>query len=334
MLKVGLIGCGFMGGMHSACYNEIEGAQLVAVADVRPEKTEEISKKYGVSEIYSTGIELIEKADVDIIDICLPTFLHAAHAELAMKKGVHVFIEKPVCLTKEEGKKLLKLEKETGAKVQVGQAVRFSDAWAWLKKIVDTKEYGELRSLVLQRLSATPTWGWENWLHNPERSGSVALDLHVHDVDYARFLLGEPDSFTSHAERNEKGVIEQIFTTFTYGKKIVTIEGCWDYPADFPFEECYRAKFDKATVVSTCANGITVYPAQGGQLKPEIVSSFEGTNDIGGNVSDLGEYYNELKYFIERLAANEPLEVAPLCEGVKSVNLALDEIESVGGARI
>lgn len=334
MLKVGLIGCGFMGGMHAACYKEIDGAQLVAVADVRAEKAEEMSKKYGVSEIYNTGAELIEKADVDIVDICLPTFLHTAHAELAMKKGVHVFIEKPVCLTNEEGKKLLELEKETGAKVQVGQCVRFSNAWAWLKNIVDTKEYGELKSLVLQRLSASPTWGWEDWLHNPERSGSVALDLHVHDVDYVRFLLGEPDSFTSHAERNEKGVIEQIFTTFTYGKKVVTVEGCWDYPADFPFEECYRAKFEKATVVSNCENGVTVYPAQGGQFKPEIASSFEGTNDIGGNVSDLGEYYNELKYFVERLAANEPLEVATLSEGVKSVKLALDEIESVGGARI
>ena len=135
MLKVGLIGCGFMGGMHAACYNELEGAQLVAVADIRPEKAEEMSKKYGVSEIYSTGVELIENANVDIIDICLPTFLHAKHAELAMKRGAHVFIEKPVCFTKEEGERLLKVEKETGAKVQVGQGVRFSDNWVWLKNL-------------------------------------------------------------------------------------------------------------------------------------------------------------------------------------------------------
>ena len=145
MFKVGLIGCGFMGGTHADCYNEIEGVQLVAVADVRPEKAEEVAKKCGVSEIYSTGVELIQKADVDIIDICLPTFLHTEHAELAMKKGVHVFIEKPVCLTKEEGERLLKLEKETGAKVQVGQAVRFCDEWVWLKNAIDTKKYGNLK---------------------------------------------------------------------------------------------------------------------------------------------------------------------------------------------
>lgn len=333
MFKVGLIGCGFMGGMHAACYKEIEGAQLVAVADVRAEKADEMAKKYG-AETYSTGKELIEKADVDIIDICLPTFLHTEHAELAMKKGVHVFIEKPVCLTKEEGEKLLKLEKETGAKVQVGQVIRLFDEYVWLKEAVDKKEYGEIKSAVMTRLSSKPTWGWENWLHDPARSGSVALDLHIHDVDFMRYLMGEPDSFTSHVERNEKGVIEQIFTTFKYGKAVVTVEGCWDYPDDFPFEESYRVKFEKATVVYSTASGLTVYPNEGGQIKPEIIPAFEGENDIGGNLSDLGGYYNELKYFIDNLAAGEPLTVAPLCEGVKSVNLALQEIESVGGAKI
>ncbi len=333
MFKVGLIGCGFMGGTHADCYNEIEGVQLVAVADVRPEKAEEVAKKCGVSEIYSTGVELIQKADVDIIDICLPTFLHTEHAELAMKKGVHVFIEKPVCLTKEEGERLLKLEKETGAKVQVGQAMRFCDEWVWLKNAIDSKKYGDLKLLVLQRLSASPTWGWENWLHTPERSGSVALDLNIHDVDFVRFLLGEPDSFTAHAERDSEGVIQQIFATFKYGEKIVSTECCWDYPVDFPFVETYRAKFDKATVVLNAENGLVVYPEEGGQIKPEIVPSFTGTSDNGGNISDLGCYYNELKYFVEKLKANEPLEIAPLCEGVKSVNLTLDEIASVGGAR-
>jgi len=333
MLKIGLIGCGFMGGMHSACYNEIEGAQLVAVADIRPEKADEISKKYGVTEIYSTGIELIEKANVDIIDICLPTFLHAEHAELAMKKGVHVFIEKPVCLTKEEGERLLQIEKETGAKVQIGQVVRFCDEWLWLKDAVDSKKYGEVKSISFQHLSALPTWGWENWLLNHERSRTVALDMHIHHVDFARYMFGEPDTFSSFVERDENGVIQQILTTFKFGNKVITTDCGWNYPVDFPFTENYIAKFEKATAVCTAENGVILYPEEGGQIKQKIASAFTGSNDIGGNISDLGCYYNELKYFIEKLTANEPLEVAPLCEGVKSVNLVLDEIASVGGTK-
>lgn len=332
MLKVGLIGCGFMGGMHSACYKVIDGVKIVAVADVRSEKAQEVAKQHG-AEIFATGEELIEKADVDIIDICLPTYLHTAHAVLAMKKGRNVFIEKPVCLTKEEGELLLKTQKETGAKVQVGQVIRLWDEYKWLKEKADAKEYGEIKSAVFKRLSNTPTWGWENWLHIPEKSGSVALDLHIHDVDFMRYMMGEPDSFTSAAQRNEKGIIEQIFTTFNYGDKVVTVEGCWDYPVDFPFEAGFRVKFEKATVVLD-PNGLAVYFNDGGQMRPEIKAEFEGDNDIGGNLSSLGGYYNELKYFVEKLTAGEELTVAPLCEGVKSVELALKEIESVGGARI
>ena len=98
MLKVGLIGCGFMGSMHANCYNNIADAKVVAVADLRREKAEELAKISG-AEIYATGKELIEKADVDVIDICLPTYLHAEHAMLAMDKVKYVFVEKPVTLT-------------------------------------------------------------------------------------------------------------------------------------------------------------------------------------------------------------------------------------------
>ena len=95
MIKVGLIGCGFMGSMHANCYNNIKDARVVAVADLRREKAEALAK-ISDAEIFETGRELIERADVDAIDICLPTYLHAEHALLAMKKVRYVFVEKPV----------------------------------------------------------------------------------------------------------------------------------------------------------------------------------------------------------------------------------------------
>ena len=94
MLKIGLIGCGFMGTMHANCYNAIEGVQVVAVADLQREKAEALAK-LSDAKIYSTGMELIENENVDAIDICLPTYLHAAHAEAAMRKVKNVFVEKP-----------------------------------------------------------------------------------------------------------------------------------------------------------------------------------------------------------------------------------------------
>ena len=331
MIKIGLIGCGFMGGMHSACYKEIEGATVVAVADVRKEKADEIAAVHG-AEVYASGMELIANADVDVVDICLPTYLHTEHAVAAMKAGKNVFVEKPICLNEDEAELLLKTEKETGAKVQVGQVIRFWDEYVWLKEAYDEKRYGKLISAAFRRLSSYPTWAWDGWLHDASRSGSMALDLHIHDVDFMRYLLGEPDGLTSRAVRDEGGTIEQIFTIFDYGDATVSVEGCWDFPADFPFRAEFCVKFEKATVVND-ANGLAVYPVDGGVIKPELTPSFEGNNDIGGNLSSLGGYYNELRYFIENLEAGKPLTVAPLIEGVRSAKLVYKEIASVGGAR-
>ena len=124
MLKVGLIGCGFMGAMHANCYKNIEGVKLVAFADIRREKADELAKDTSAT-IYGDGKDLIANADVDIIDICLPTFLHAEYAMLAMEKVKYVFVEKPVALTVAEGKAMLQKSRETGCQVQVGQVIRF-----------------------------------------------------------------------------------------------------------------------------------------------------------------------------------------------------------------
>ena len=331
MIKVGLIGCGFMGGMHAACYKQIPNAKLVAVADVRSEKTEGFAAE-GV-EVYADGMSLIEKADVDVVDICLPTYLHTSHAVAAMKKGKSVFLEKPACLTKEEGKLLLQVQKETGAIVQVGQVLRFMDEYLYLKKLNDTKEYGKLISATLARKSPLPTWAWEGWLHDTDKSGSVAHDMHIHDVDFVRFLLGEPDSFKTTVARDKDGVLSHIFTSFVYGNTCVNTEATWDLPAGFPFSPSFLLKFEKATIVND-AQGLRKYLSDGGCEEIKLEPAFKAENDIGGNISDLGGYYVELKYFVDKLEAGETPDVAPLSEGVKSADLVLDEVASVGGAKI
>ena len=70
-----------------------------------------------------------------------------------------------------------------------------------------TEKYGKVVNATFSRISPTPTWGWNNWLHNIPLSGGAALDLHIHDVDFMRFLMGEPDGLHSNAVRNEKGII-------------------------------------------------------------------------------------------------------------------------------
>ncbi|MBN2853841.1 MAG: Gfo/Idh/MocA family oxidoreductase [Clostridia bacterium] len=334
MIRVGLIGAGFMGKMHATCYEALKenGVMITAVADLDQSKAGDIAEKSGAL-VYETGMELISQADVDAIDICLPTYLHTEHAIAAMRNRKHVFIEKPVCLHEEDEKELLKTEKETGVTVMVGQCIRLWSEYTWLKKVTDSKEYGEIVTGVFKRISPKPTWSWNNWLHQPELSGGVALDMHIHDADFVRFLLGEPDILSVNASRDEEGVIQQMFSTYKCQNALLSSEVCWDYPDSFPFCMEYRVKFDKATAVynSTVSPALMVYQNDGISFSPTLDKEFESDSNLGGNVSSLGGYYNELEYFINKIKNNEPVETAPLSEGINSVKMVLHEIALAGG---
>lgn len=332
-MKVGIIGCGGMGTTHYLSWKALSACmdvEVTALADCREEFLEKAAEYFPEAKKYSTGMELIEQEKLDIVDICLPSYLHAGHALAAMDRGMHTFIEKPVCLTEEDGKKLLEAEKRTGTKVMVGQVVRSFDEYNYLKKVYDDKTYGRLKSIVMQRLSGNVNWGYEDWFHDDKRSGSVVLDLHVHDLDFLRYLLGEPDSYDVRAAADDSGMINQVITTYQFGKVFATAEGLWDVSESLPFEAGFRACFEDATVVfnGTKKPSVAVYRKDGTVENPVFEPEYNKQSDVAGiNVSNLGPYYSEIKYFAECVRDNKEIKRAPLEEGVKSVQLALNEWE-------
>lgn len=323
MLRVGLIGCGFMGTMHANCYKNIEGVELVALADIRREKAEELSTGTN-AKIYGDGKELIANAEVDVIDICLPTYLHAEYAMLAMEKVKYVFVEKPVTLTKKEAKALIKKQTETGAQVQVGQVIRFWDEYVELTKILESGKYGKVVNANFRRLSPRPTWGWNNWLLDTTLSGGAGQDLHIHDIDFVLSIFGKPKHFyTVRMAGGEKD--SYVNTIMMYKDKAVSVEGTWDLPGTRPFEATFRVVFEKA-VVENAGGKFMLYTNDSAE---EIViekKEIAGDGFKGGNISDLGGYYNELLYFTDRAKAGEPVEKATLSDAAASLEFVLKEL--------
>lgn len=332
MLTVGLIGCGGMGSMHANCYLALsDKVKLVAIADLDKAKADKFTAQSG-AKYYENGKALLENEKLDIIDICLPTYLHTEYAVAAMKTGASVFMEKPVCLTEEEAELLIKTKKETGAKMQIGQVVRFMNEYVYLRDAVKNKTFGEMKSVYFYRLSADPMWSWENWFNDYKKSGTVALDLHVHDVDVMRYIFGEPDSVSAEATRNADGVIDHIFATYKYGNSVVRSEGAWDMVPNYPFSAGFRACFEHATVEH---NGrLTVRTDKGEVLNPEFKAECDVNVDLGINVSNLGAYYSEIKYFIDNIVCGDGEEIAPLEEGIASAMLVKKEIALAGGEKI
>ena len=323
MLKIGLIGCGFMGSMHANCYNNIKDARVVAVADLRRERAEALAK-LSDAEIYGTGRDLIEHADVDAIDICLPTYLHAEHALLAMKKVRYVFVEKPVSLTLEEGETLIRAAKESDAEVQVGQVIRFWDEYVALADMIKRETYGRVVNASFRRLSPVPTWGWDNWLTDPVRSGGAGQDLHIHDVDYALSVFGRPERF--YSVKNSLGTEnDYVNTLMQYKDFCVSVEGTWGLPENYPFTATFRVVFENA-VVENAGGKFLRYTADGVEEIAIEKAQIESAGESGGNISDLGGYYNELVYFCKQANSNSHIEKATLSDAVASLAFLLEEL--------
>jgi predicted dehydrogenase len=330
MIKIGLIGTGFMGNMHSQVYEALAGKadfQVTAVADVNLQRAGEIAKKFG-ARVFLSASELIEHGDVNTVDICLPTFLHKDIALQAMQKGYDLFIEKPVCLTIEEAEQLLEMQKKTNTKVMVGHCIRFWPEYTELERLMKQKTYGRIISGVFRRISPKPDWAWEQWMDDDGKCGSAALDLHIHDVDFIRHLLGEPDQIKSEVV-NKQSANLHIFSLYKYGDTVISLEGGWDYPTQFPFEMAYRVKFEEAVIEfnSNANPTLRIYENGGRVIEPAIEADAEVKSSIdGGNISSLGGYYNELKYFLDCLSQNHEITNASLEDGCKSLRLTLQAI--------
>lgn len=322
MIRVGLIGCGFMGTMHANCYKAIPGATLVAVADIRPEKAQEIAAGTDAV-IYGDGKELIANADVDVIDICLPTYLHAEYALMAMDKVKYLFVEKPVTLTVAESEALLAKSAAAGCQVQVGQVIRFWDEYVALREIVKENRYGKVVNANFRRISPSPDWGWNNWLHDVALSGGAAQDLHIHDVDYVLSLFGEPKALYSVKNTEGEGN-SYINTLMQFDSFAVGVEGTWNLPASHPFQASFRVVFEKAVVENDSGKFMLYTDAGAEEIKIEK-KDMVAQGGTQGNISDLGGYYNELSYFVQKAAAGEPITQASLADGAKSLKFLLEK---------
>ena len=172
MLKIGVFGTGHLGKFHLNNWKEIPGVELVGFYDPNDVIAEEVIAKYGLKR-FQTEDELI--AACDAIDVVTPTQYHFAVCEKAIKKGKHVFVEKPMANTMEEAKTLVKLVQESKIKFQVGHVERFNPAFLAAKDL-------DLHPMFIEvhRLAQFNPRGTEV---------SVILDLMIHDIDVILSLV-------------------------------------------------------------------------------------------------------------------------------------------------
>lgn len=290
MLKIGLIGTGYIGKVHAECWSKMENAVLHAVCDSNREKASQFGAEYGAA-AFENVTEFIDSG-IDVIDICVPTPFHMELAEQAAKRKISVLCEKPIASNLGDAEKMIKLFEKNTAMLMIAHCVRFDPCYAYLKKIVEERTYGELTSLRIYRNSAVPKYSEGQWLLNKEVSGGVAMDLHIHDVDIIYWLLKKPDWVFSSANDG------RIASTYGYSGKSVSSEASWRTQTSYPFNAGYDAQFEKGSVLYTDWK-LQLFLDDGCRIVDNVVDVLESdiikTNDA---------YLNEIKYFVKCLESN------------------------------
>ena len=301
MLKIGLVGVGGISGAHGPAWQEMEDAKLMAVCDIRPERMEQ----YPDANHYTDFDEMLKNEELDILDICLPTYLHADFAEKALEKGINVLCEKPISLKDSDITRLYDAAKRNNAKFMIAQVVRFWPEYEFIKEIYDSGKYGKLLSGKMTRIGGIPRNTWNNWMLDEEKSGLVPFDLHIHDLDFLVYAFGKPVSVkSSRSKRPEQDSISMIYD---FGDAFVSCESAW-YAAPVPFEATFRFQFEKAVIINQDGK-ITVYECDGDVIEANASKELEEGNIY---IPKSNAYANEINYFADCVRnGKEPDKVKP-----------------------
>ena len=332
-VKVGLIGLGFMGTTHFGIYRGMKNAVVTAVADIDPAKRRgDISKVVGNIgdgdnskpldlagvKAFESGFDLISDADVDVVDICVPTPWHADLVCAALAAGKHVFCEKPLCRDMAQLRRIVTAARKAKTFFNVGLCVRawpeYRHAWEYYK----SGKAGRMKTATFKRISPSVDGNaWRNWYMDGELSGGALLDLHIHDIDEVNYFFGKPKriSVAGAANAVSKGGIDHVVATYDYGDgTLVMAEGGWAAAKGTPFEMSFTIVCEKATM-KLDASGYRIYPAKGKPITPKC--------DVKAGPTG---WHQELAYFIACVAKGvEPTKYQTLDSVVATMEMVFAE---------
>ncbi len=184
-LKVGFIGSGYIAREHAAALRNITGIRVAACADADISRAEELAGLTGCRPTTDIA-EVIDASDA--VWVCTPPKWHRAHVTACLEAGKHVYCEKPLATTLEDGRAIVARADASDALAAIGFNFRFHEPWQKCKSILESGELGEPVMFLCQRIGAGATGGWRR---DPKELCGMTIESVSHNVDLLRFVLGE-----------------------------------------------------------------------------------------------------------------------------------------------
>ena len=309
-MRLAIVGFGFMGGVHLKAAESVPSVEVSAIVS---RKTPEKPVKH-----FTSLEDALADAEIDAVDLCLPTDLHESATVAALRKGKHVLVEKPMALAVEPCQRMIDEAERAGKILMVAQVLRFFPAYRALQRAVDNRELGSIRAATFRRRCAQP--GWSDWIIDKTRSGGGAFDLLIHDVDMALRLFGAPSAISATGYEHAPAGLDILSARLFYDGFVVEISGGWIGTGAFPFAMEFTVVGDQ---------GVLEFNSESRPLK-----RYGGGEEVTLESAD--GYAAEISYFAECCRTGKQPSLCIPSSSAESVRLALAmfEARSRNGERI
>lgn len=237
--KIALIGAGYIAHFHARGLQSIPNVEIVAVVGGRMAKTNDFASKYKIKDAYTDISSIVERQDIQAVIIATPNQFHMPYAIDFLKNGKDVFLEKPMGINAEEGRKITEASEKYNQLVMVGHMWRFDVDTNYIKEVVESEKLGKI--FKTKGYGIHENWGPEGWFVDKSLAGGGALaDMGVHAIDTVRYILGDPKPLKVYAristhfgdyDVDDSGL---IIITWDNGTESIIESGWWHPHMDGP----------------------------------------------------------------------------------------------------
>jgi len=312
-LKVGFLGAGEMAQIHSEILRDIAEVEITAVTSRHKSSAADLIKRleFEKADAYTDFEQMLAEKDLDLLYICLPPAAHQGELEKAARRGINIFIEKPIAINESRARSMVEAVKEAGVISQVGYHYRFAEGIQKLKELIDSGQAGQQAMLQGSYFCNSLH---SNWWRQLEKSGGQIYEQIIHLYDLALHLFGDYQSAEGmlsnlcHQETEAYTIEDNSLSLIQFKSGAMgsiagsncAVPGSWDKELTVICENL--------TVNFKNIEKAVFKYHQGVEVETEV---FEADQDL---------YYLENRDFIEAVRENREAQV-PISEGLKAIKL-------------
>ena len=314
-LRIGILGSGFMAGVHADALKKIPGVTLAAVANPNPTHAAEFATARGIPASYGNFTTMLDSEKLDAVYLCIPPFAHQGEAELASSRGLHLFLEKPIALDSARATHIVAAIEKAGVKSQVGFHMRFRKSVRTVKALLDSGAAGQptlFSGRYWVSMDGSPWW------RNLSKSGGQIFEQVTHLYDLAAYLCGDIKSAQGllrnlcHQNRPDYTIEDTSIGTLQFKSGALGVITGSNCAIPMHFIGDFKLVCEKLALDYQCT----------GQhwITPDSARLFRGAENVESFIEDEDPYLLESLDFITAIRENRPT-TTPARDGLRAIEL-------------